>query len=80
MVFHMKTTLVIDDQLMRRLKEEAARRGATMSSLVEDALRQLLDALDGESPAVPDLPAFAGGRFTVDVADREALDAVLDEG
>ncbi len=41
MVFHMKTTLNIDDTVMAQLKREAARRGKTMSELVETALRQL---------------------------------------
>lgn len=35
----MKTTLNIDDQVMKRLKEEAARRDRTMSELVEAGLR-----------------------------------------
>jgi hypothetical protein len=36
MVFHMnsKTTLTIDERLMREVKAEAARRGVTMSELV----------------------------------------------
>jgi predicted transcriptional regulator len=37
----MKTTLNIDDTVMKRLREEAARTGRTMSELVESALRQL---------------------------------------
>ena len=39
MVSHMKTTLLIDDQIMRRLKAQAAREGRTLSQLVEAALR-----------------------------------------
>ena len=42
MVFHMKTTLVIDDQIMSRLKQEAVRRNTTISQLVEAALRSFL--------------------------------------
>jgi hypothetical protein len=41
MVFHMKTTLNIDDRVMAQLKSEAARQGRTMSELVETALRGL---------------------------------------
>lgn len=41
MDFLMKTTLVIDDQVMTQLKQEAAAKGKTMSELVETALRQL---------------------------------------
>ena len=40
MVFHMKTTLNIDDGVMMRLKREASRQRRTMSDLVETALRR----------------------------------------
>jgi len=72
MVFHMKTTLVIDDQIMIRLREEAARQKRTLSSLVEGALRRMLEAPENP-PDLPPLPVFHGGRPLVDVADREAL-------
>ena len=39
----MKTTLNIDDTVMQRLREEAARRGTTMSSLVEAGIRHVLE-------------------------------------
>ncbi len=73
MVFHMKTTLVIHDQIMRRLKQEAASRGCTISELVESALRLLLDKRKDGSGELPPLPAHHGGRLLVDVANREAL-------
>ena len=38
----MKTTLNIDDTVRQRLREEAARRGTTMSAFVEAALRSVL--------------------------------------
>lgn len=72
MVFHMKTTLNIDDGVMARLKEEAARQGRTMSDLVESALRLLLEA-PRKRRKLPDLPRFASGGALVDVADRNAL-------
>jgi ribbon-helix-helix CopG family protein len=72
MVFHMKTTLVIDDEVMTRLREEAARRGKTISALVEAALRNLFDASE-QRRELPPLPTFHGGRPLVDVADRDAL-------
>ena len=77
MVFHMKTTLIIDDSVMLRLKQESVRRGKTISLLVESALRMLLGRLDeGDSPRsqeMPPLPSFHGGRPLVDLADRDAL-------
>lgn len=72
MVFHMKTTLNIDDTVMARLKREAARTGQTMSELVETALRRLLWARPEADELVP-LPVFHSGGAQVDVADREAL-------
>jgi hypothetical protein len=78
MVFHMKTTLNIDADVMARLKTEAARRGRTMSELVESALRLFLRR---RRPGVtlPPLPAFRSGGMLVDVADRTALDLAMDE-
>lgn len=38
----MRTTLVIEDSLYREVKSVAALQGATVSSLVEQALRNLL--------------------------------------
>jgi len=73
MLIHMKTTLVIDDGVMRRLKEEAARRRTTISNLVEAALRALLDRQPDGGEFMPPLPAFDLGRAQVDISDREAL-------
>ena len=77
MVFHMKTTLIIDDRVMIRLREEAARRQKTISQLVEAALRRLLE--EPNRPArmeLPPLPSFHGGRSTVD--DRDAFRQALE--
>ncbi|CAB5106844.1 hypothetical protein D3OALGA1CA_4892 [Olavius algarvensis associated proteobacterium Delta 3] len=68
----MKTTLNIDDSVMARLKNEAARRGCTMSELVESALRMLLQAQEKKRELL-ELPTFRSGGPLVDVADREAL-------
>jgi hypothetical protein len=72
MVFHMKTTLNIDDKVMVELKREAARQGRTMSEMVETALRLLLKSRPQHSE-LPPIPTFDGGPALVDVADRDAL-------
>ena len=41
-IFHMEATINIPDALMRKPKEEAARRGTTISALVEAGLRTVL--------------------------------------
>ena len=68
----MKTTLAIDDRLMRGLKREAARQGRTMSELVETALHQLFRTRKSRAE-LPPLPTFRSGGALVDVADRDAL-------
>jgi len=78
MIIHMKTTLNIDDQVMKRLRREAARLDTTMSELVETALRRLLAPHQAAEP-LPPLPSFRAGRIRVDVADRDALYALMEE-
>ncbi len=82
MVCHMKTTLNIDDTLMKRLRELAARRGTTMTALVEAGLRRILGE-DGALAIPPDdlppLPGWRMGKPLVDVADREALYDLLEK-
>ncbi len=77
MVSHMKTTLVIDDTIMKKLKREAVARGRTMSELVETALRMMLGDKQ-PFPDVPELPVFDGGRASVDIANRDALYDVME--
>jgi len=72
MANHMKTTLNIDDSVMALLKREAARRGCTMSELVESALR-LLPRSQKKRGELPPLPTFKSGGPLVDIADRDAL-------
>lgn len=58
----MQTTLRLDDDLHRRAKMEAARRGITLTQLVEEGLRaQLAASLAASRPPVV-LPTFDSGR------------------
>lgn len=78
MVNHtMKTTLNIDDTVMQRLREESARRGTTMSALVEAALRRILDEKPGKPTKLPPLPSWSMGKPLVDYSNREDLYRVL---
>ena len=82
MIFHMKTTLLIEDAVMRRLKALAGGRGVTLSSVVEDFLRRGLrdaDRVAETAPALVRLPVHSMGRPTVDLADREAVDAAIEK-
>lgn len=46
MIFHAKTTLVIDDDVVRRLRQEAAWKGMTFFTTVAAALRLFLEVVD----------------------------------
>lgn len=79
MGIHMKTTLEIPDQLMRDLKERAARDGKTMSELVESALRTLL-AERPEAKELPPMPTWNSGGLLVNIDSRaEWYDQLDDE-
>jgi hypothetical protein len=73
----MKTTLNIDDSVMAKLRQEAARSGRTMSELVETALRNLLRSRTASAELKP-LPTFDSGGAMVDIADRDALYRAMD--
>ena len=64
MFFHMKTTLNISEHVMRKLKQEAARTGKTMSELVEAALRDSLEKRKGPAAQIK-LPSFKGGSILI---------------
>ncbi|MEO7804353.1 MAG: DUF2191 domain-containing protein [Actinomycetota bacterium] len=70
----MKTTLNLDDRLFKLAKKEAAERGITLTSIVEDGLRAVLFPPANEKPFKLRLPVIKGGSLPdVDIADRNAL-------
>lgn len=72
----MRTTLDLDDSLMRAAKRRAAETGRTLTSLVETALRELLRREAGASDAEfrLDWPTVSGGtRPGFDLDDRDDL-------
>jgi hypothetical protein len=78
----MKVTLNIGDVVMKRLREEAARRGTTISELVEAGLRRVLaDSLDAGSSStdLPPLPSWSGGGAKVDISNRDVLYSAMEK-
>ena len=77
----MRTTLTIPDPVYRQAKAEAARRGATVGSVVEAALRAYLE--DSSVP-VTELPPLTRSTTTfrpgVDLDDMSAVWEMIDEG
>ena len=81
MLVCMRTTINLSDALATQAKARAAAEGRTFTSLVEEGLRSVLydDAPERSQPAP--LPSFGdpNGRLLVDLADKEALWAALDQ-
>lgn len=78
----MKTTLNIEDTVMRRLRQEAARRETTMSALVEAGLRHVLadhGAAVADTGNLPPLPSWNSGGQLVDIGDREELYRAMED-
>jgi hypothetical protein len=70
----MKTTLNIDDELMRLAKRSAVARGVTVTQVVEEALAAaLLRRGQSEAFKLSWRPVHGHRTPTVDLADRDAL-------
>ncbi len=74
----MKTTINLDDDLMRAVRDRARRRGMTLTALISDALRRVI------AEPVPaefrlDLPVTHGKRPpAADIDSNAALEEYLD--
>lgn len=77
----MRTTITIDDDLLAQVKQIAARDNRTVSSVLEDAVRSSLLRRAEPARAPVDLPASGDPRVRplVDILDRDALSAVLED-
>lgn len=77
----MRTTIRLDDDLLKRAKRAAVARGTTLTALIEDALRRTL----APEPAVVrrpvSLPTFRGDGLQpgVDLDDTASLLDLMDE-
>lgn len=82
MMLLVRTTVNIDDRLLRQAKLEAARSNRSLGDVVDDALRLLLAPAGRRRTAAQlDLPIFGGSglRPGVDLEDKEGLAALLDD-
>ena len=78
----MRTTVRLDDRLLEQAKREAARRGETLTSLVERGLRLVLARPQARRSRrrveLPICPAGGGTLPGVDLDDSAALLDVLE--
>jgi plasmid stability protein len=75
MLICMRTTLNLDDELMRVARQRAAQTGRTMTEILELALRELLDRESRPATGYRLRWVTVRGRAqpTVDLTDRDAL-------
>lgn len=71
MLICMRTTLNLPDALADEAKQRAAEEGRTLTSLVEEGLRRVLDT-PRQKRKLP-LPTHRGGGALIDILDKDAL-------
>jgi hypothetical protein len=81
----MRTTLNLDDDLLRDAKRLAAERGTTLTALMEDALRVVVRRVEKPTPRKrPKLPTSgipgAGFMPGVDLDNNAATLDLMEEG
>ncbi|MEO8620315.1 MAG: YlcI/YnfO family protein [bacterium] len=77
----MRTTIRLDDALLRKAKAAAASSGRSLNQLIEDAVRAALaPSRAATRVAEPDLPTYRGRglRPGVNLDDSSALRDVMD--
>ena len=74
-----RTTIALDDDLQRRLKERAAREGRTMQALVNDLLRQVMTSPPRKKPYALALRGWeAELQPGADLLDRDTLHDLME--
>ena len=78
----MRTTIRIDDELYREVKQRAARSGRTVAAVLEDAVRRGLTPPERRTGSRYTIrPTGSGGLCPgVDLSSNAAVAEVIDEG
>ena len=78
----MRTTVRLDEELMRDAKRAAAESGKTLTALIEDALREVLARRKAPRSRKPvEIPTFGGDGLQpgVDISSYAALVDLMEE-
>lgn len=73
-----RTTLVLEEGVLEGIREEAHAEGVEMSRLVNEFLLQGLARKRERPVQAPPLPSFSMGRAGADLADRDALEQLME--
>jgi hypothetical protein len=74
----MRTTVRLDADLLREAKAHAAMTGRTLTSVIEEGLRQVLARRDSVRQATPVMLTTCGGRGLQPGVDLDDSAALLD--
>lgn len=80
MIIRMRTTVNIDDTLMRKVKQVASQTGRTITQVIEEALRREVTGERVERKPFTFKWISVSGRLQpgVDLADRDALTELME--
>ena len=77
-----RTTIRLPDDLMRRAKRKAAAEGRSLTSLIEDGVRRVLNDRPGVAKpkrVMPPISTARGGLMTgIDLSDSAAIQELED--
>jgi hypothetical protein len=73
-----RTTLILEDGCIAGVRELARRQGRTMADVVNELLAEGLRRRRGRRRQQVTLPSFSMGRPRLNLADRNALEALMD--
>lgn len=78
----MRTTVSIDDHVLRQAKQAAAAEGRTLSDLVTESLRERMARRTAAAPRRVRLPTSGGGGVLpgVDLYNNAAVRDIMDAG
>ena len=76
----MRTTIDVNDALMKAVKARAANEHMTLKETFERALREYLTSPSAATTDAPPLPTFRGNGVQpgVDLTDNASLQAIMD--
>jgi len=73
-----RTTLILEEGCMDAVRELARREGRPISEIVNELLAEGLQRRRSKAAARFELPHFRMGVPRVDIADRDALEAAME--
>ena len=73
-----RTTLILEGSCMSALKDLARREGRPLTRVVNEILVEGIRRRSAKPAPKIKLPSFKMGRPSVDVADRDALETIME--